>query len=148
MVCLRRLENLTQCGWRQCRITERNKGIEAIACNLNEATARPAIRSGCQPMNPADNLGQTPWTNRTAAARKTTRCNPSSTFTRASPALVLDRPRVGRRGHCHRPRQQAGCSAGAPAEPKAQRRLGEAKGLVRIAAALDTLPDGMLEHLR
>ena len=61
MVCLRRLDNLTQCGWRQCRITERNKGIEAIACTLNEVTARPAIRSGCQPMNPADNLGQTPW---------------------------------------------------------------------------------------
>ena len=34
------------------------------------------------------------------------------------------------------------------AEPKAPRRLGEAKGLVRIAAALDTLPDGMLEHSR
>ncbi len=34
------------------------------------------------------------------------------------------------------------------AAPKVQRRLGEAKDLVQIAADFDTLPDELREHFR
>lgn len=34
------------------------------------------------------------------------------------------------------------------APPSSQRRLGEAKGLVKIAADFDDLPDELMEHFR